>query len=502
MTASPPWTPREAPPAPTYPLTDADVLDEPVPVERFGPPQQAKPTLFERVRDRLAVRRALSRSAGEYDDAVQIVSGTGAPLRTGGRTRGEVGRRRQETMRMEPGAIPSDAAEPADPGDEVDLGPLPPTNPFVSPGATPMPRPGQLPLPGSEDAPGHPVLGTPLPRGDTPPHPDHEQARPSAPIPPRPELPLTPRPLPPLPVRPDNAIPPPRHTLDSVLGAAPPRPPAPAPDPLAEALSDFERDRNARMPNAEPRPWRPREIPEDTPAEQPQQAPEPRRLGRAAAAIHRYSPSQLRESRRLLLLFGLATVVMLLVGIVSGRTTTPLPNNTTARSSSSPAPAQQPASSQPAANSSTAPQPSAAAPQSAAPKPQASTAPASAPSLNGAKVIGDGGTGYQVSAFRYGQHPNDFRVVLDMGAAGTATGTPKATIGFLDPTTMLVVLENVVPAGSTGSLPNTSTVTGVTLVQPSPFPNSITYQFKLARPVQFSGYYMTGPLRLVLDLAG
>jgi hypothetical protein len=222
-------------------------------------------------------------------------------------------------------------------------------------------------------------------------------------------------------------------------------------------------------------------------------------MGRAAAAIGRYSPSQLRESRRLLLLFGLATVVMLLVGIVSGRTTTPLPNNSTARSSSPPA--QQPAPSQPAAKASTAPQPSAAAPQSAAPKPQASTAPAP-PSLNGAKVLGDGGTGYQVSGFRYGQHPNDFRIVLDMGAAGTAAGAPKATIGMLDPTTMLVVLENVVPAGSTGSLPNTGTVTGVTLMQPSPFPNSITYQVKLARAVQFTGYYMTGPLRLVLDLTG
>jgi hypothetical protein len=490
MTASPPWTPREAPPAPTYPLTDEDVLDEPVPVERFGPLQQARPSFFERVRDRLAVRRALSRSAAD-DDAVQIVSGTGAPLRTGS-TRGEVGRRRHDA-RMEPGAGARDEPERADPGDEVDLGPLPPTSPFVSPGNTPMPRPGQLSLPGSEDAPGHPVLGTPLPRGDMPPR--------AEPIPS-----LTARPLPPLPARPNAPIPPPRHTLDSALGDGDPplrppgMPPSPTPDPLAEALSDFERDRAARMPSAEPRPWRPREIPEDAEPEPAAAAPS-RRFGRAAAAIGRHSPSQLRESRRLLILFGAATLVMLLVGIISGRTTTPLPNNSTARSSSPAAPAQQPAASQPAARASAAaPQPSAAAPQqSTAPKPPAA---AGAPALNGAKVLGDSGTGYQVGGFRYGQHPNDFRIVLDMAAAGTATGTPKATIGFLDPTTMYVVLESVVPSGSTGALPNTSTVTGVTLLQPSPFPNAITYQIKLAHAVQFTAGYMAGPLRLVLDLAG
>jgi hypothetical protein len=117
-------------------------------------------------------------------------------------------------------------------------------------------------------------------------------------------------------------------------------------------------------------------------------------------------------------------------------------------------------------------------------------------------VLGDGGSGYQVSAFRYGQHPNDFRIVLDIGAAGSATGTPKSTIGFLDATTLLVSIEGVVPAGSTGSLPPGSVATGVTLMQPSPFANAVTYQIKLARAVTFTAGYVPGPLRLVLDLAG
>jgi hypothetical protein len=349
-----------------------------------------------------------------------------------------------------------------------------------------------MPLPGADDAPPRPMIGTPLPRGDMP------VSR---------QLP----PLPPLPTRP-SSMPAPRHTFDSALGDGPPRPMAtppvpPTPDPLGQALSDFDRDRAPGAAPAEPRPWRPREVPEE-----PASAAEPpqRRFRRAGAAVgaaaggaerSRHTPSQLREGRRLLALFGAATLVMLVVGLVSGRTSSPLPSNSTTAQSSNPAPgAQQPGSSQPAAQP-PAPAPSAAAPQPPAQKPVAPPAPA-VPALTGVKALGDGGTGYQVRAFRYGQHPNDFRIVLDFDAAGSASGTPRATVGFLDNTTLLVVLDNVVPAGSTGQLPNTGTVAGVSLMQPSPFPNAVTYQIKLAHPVTFTAGYIPGPLRLVLDLAG
>jgi hypothetical protein len=504
MTASPPWTPREAPPEPTYPITDEDVLAEPLPVERFGPPQQARPTFFERLRDRVAVRRALARSASEYDDSVQIVSGTGAPLQAG-RARLEVERRRQEAMRMEAGPISGDLQEPSDPGDEVDLGPLPPTAPFVSPGGTPMPRPGstpamppaaaghglpgQLAIPGTDEHPSRQVMGTPLPpRSDTP-----------APPPQRPD-PIAPAPRPdwPVPVRPGDApLPPPRHSLESAIGAPPPLSPRPpVPDPLAEALSEYERGRT--LSPEPPRPWRPREIPEDVAAMTAAEPPAPRPERPGAAEHPRRNPVQVREGRRLLALFGAATLVMLIVGVVSGRTTTPLPSSSTTAQSSQPSQAK-PATSKPAAKAPAAPAPSAAAPkQSAAPQAPA----AGAPQLTGVKVLGDSGSGYQVKDFRYGQHPNDFRIVLDMDAAGSATGTPKATIGFLDSTTLLVSIEGVVPAGSTGSLPPGSVATAVTLMQPSPFANAVTYQVKLAHAVTFTAGYVPGPLRLVLDLAG
>lgn len=488
MTASPPWTPREAPPEPLYPLTDEDVLDEPVPVERFAPHQQSRPSLFERVRDRIAVRRALSRSAGEYDDSVQIVSGSGAPLRTG-RTRAEVGRRRQEAHQMSSGPLPGDeAGEPSEPGDEVDLGPLPPTAPFVAPGATPpMPRPGmpaQMAIPGTDEHPARQVMGTPLPRHDASPPP------------------------------PQHPMPPARHSLESAIGAPPPMapppsaprpplapPPAPLPDPLAEALQEYERGRPPRDNGLEPRPWRPRELPEDVAAAAAFDAAsplvEPRPERAPAAERERRSPSHVRESRRLLALFGAATLVMLIVGIVSGRTSTPLPSSSSTAQSSHPA--QKPATN-PTARTSTAPAPTAAAPKASAKPVQ--PAPAGTPQLTGVKVIGDSGSGYQVKDFRYGEHPNDFRIVLDLDPAGTASGTPKATIGFLDSTTLLVAIDGVVPAGSTGALPAGSPVASVTQLQPSPFAGAVTYQIKLSHAMTFSAGYVPGPLRLVLDLAG
>jgi hypothetical protein len=485
MTASPPWAPRETPAGPVYPLTDDDILDEPVPVERFGPPPQApRPSLFERLRDRIAVRRALSRSSSAYEDSVQIVSGSGAPLRPG-RARLEVERRRQEALRMEPGAIPGEttligAEADFDEDEDLGLGPLPPSLPPLSspmprpsapPAGTPGVHPGQMALPGTD-------IGDPLRRSalDDPRAPVHR-------VP----------------------MPPPRHTLGSALGDVPPPPyvpvppsmqppPAPVPDPLGEALAGLDRERGTTMHEA--RPWRPREIPEDL---APAGAP-PRRFGATPPTLEDRrppGPSQLRDGRRLLALFGAAALLMLVVGLVSGRTTSPLPSGT-ASSQTSAAPAQHP-SAAPSAKASAAPGKTILGPSATKP----SQAPAvGAPQLTSTKVLGDGGTGYQVRDFRYGIHPNDFRIVLDMDASGSASGTPKATIGFQDPTTLLVVLDGVVPAGSTGQLPSSNPVVSVTLLTQSPFPGSTVYQLKLAHPVQFSAIYAGGPLRLVLDLAG
>ena len=488
MTASPPWAPHDTATEPLYPMTDDDVLDAPMQVDRFGPPlPAARPSLFERLRDRFAVRRALSRSSSAYEDQVQIISGLGAPLRPG-RARLEVERRRQETLRMDPGGIPDEAiagfdVEEDDVDPELGLGPLPPLPTQFS--STPMPRPPSRPVvPGQMALPGTSITDPRRPPGDET-------------VPPVHRVPM----------------PPPRHTLGSALGEAPtptrpplpplpPLPPAtplsppapPVPDLLGEALSEYDREPGTVY---EPRPWRPRDLAGDHPAAPPV-SPTPRRFAPAppdAAERQRPSPSQLRDGRRLLALFGAATLVMFIVGIVSGRTTSPRPASSTAPSATAPAPAHsQPSTSQKRSSSSSQ--------TVIAPNPQASQAPGgTTPQLTGAKVLGDSGSGYQVKDFRYGVHPGDFRIVLDLDASGAASGTPKATVGLLDPTTLLVVLDGVVPAGSTGQLPSSNPVSAVTLLQQSPFPGATTYQIKLAHPVSFSAGYVTGPLRLVIDLA-
>jgi hypothetical protein len=471
-------------------MTDDDVLDEPLTTERFGPPQPApRPSLFERLRDRLATRRALSRSSSAYDDSVQIVSGSGAPLRPG-RARLEVVRRRQEALRGEGMQVQGEpvqsrfampvAGDAADPGidPELGLGPLPDAMSPLGGGATPMPRvPAPPPLPAAAGMP------PPKPRMEMPPLPPRRPGDPITPIS-------------------GATMPPPRHTLGSTLGELPPPrlpgqppaslPPRPIPDPLGEALSEF--DRAAAAPGAvgEPRAWRPREVSQDAAA-----AP-PRRFAGAAPSVRPGpSPVQLREGRRLLALFGAAALLMLVVGVASGRTTSPLPSSSSsARSAPPPRPAAQP--SQPAARTSSPPTqltvgPSAQSSQPAAPP---------AGTLTGTKVLGDGGTGFQIKDFRYGVHPNDFRIVLDMEGAGGSSPAPKVTIGFLDSTTLVIALDGVVPAGSTGQLPSGNPVVSVTLMQSSPVPGATAYQVKLAHPVTFGAFYALSPLRLVLDLAG
>lgn len=96
------WTsdPADAPPGAEYPITDDDALMEPIAVERFsrGPAPAPRPSLVDRLRDRLAVRRALNKSDDDTMDAgIEIVSGTGAPARM--RARSDLARRRAEALR-------------------------------------------------------------------------------------------------------------------------------------------------------------------------------------------------------------------------------------------------------------------------------------------------------------------------------------------------------------------------------------------------------------------
>lgn len=64
-----------------------------------GPLAAPRAGVFARIRDYFAMRRVVSRAPREvYDDSVEIISGTGAPIRAG-RSRAELARRRSEALR-------------------------------------------------------------------------------------------------------------------------------------------------------------------------------------------------------------------------------------------------------------------------------------------------------------------------------------------------------------------------------------------------------------------
>jgi Putative zinc-finger len=171
---------------------------------------------------------------------------------------------------------------------------------------------------------------------------------------------------------------------------------------------------------------------------------------------------------------GLIFVIALLIGHGSGHPAAP----TAAR-----------ASTVPSAHS----QPPAPARSSAA----ASAGGASAPAH--VQTFGAGDTGFQVIRLRYGAQTGYMRVVFDLGAArGTATGTPKATVSYSNPTTVLVTLSGTVPAGSTGTPTPGKVISSVTLVSSSG--NKTVYRFGLTRAATATAFYLISPTRFVLDL--
>jgi hypothetical protein len=403
---SPSWSP--APPeldeAPTlYPLTDEDVLAEPAPLERFrgGPVPAPRPGLIGRIREQIAVRRALTRRHAAGEESIEIVSGAGAPARRGW------ARVEAEPPPAMPPHVPPAPAPPGAGLPPAAHGPLA-TGDEAAPSWTPDEDEAEIEMAGERVS--GPALFQPMA--------GYEDMRPSG--------------L--------------RDSLNAGIGE-------PA---MAEA---------AMAPEA------------------PSSAAPPRPLIES-------SPSELRDGRRLLALFGAAVLVMFVVGLKSGQSTAPAP---TAQSTTAPAPAQ-------AAHPSAAPSHGATASKPPSLAPTAPVAPP-ASALSATQSLGGGGHGFQVRGLRYGVHPGDFRVVFDLApAAPDAAGIPAATVGQLDPTTLVVAFAGVIPAGGTGQLPTSNPVASVSLLPNSPIPGTTAYQFKLAHPVQVKAYYTDSPLRLVLDL--
>jgi anti-sigma factor RsiW len=205
-------------------------------------------------------------------------------------------------------------------------------------------------------------------------------------------------------------------------------------------------------------------------------------LAKPARVKARSLQSRIPSFDKRLLAVGAVALLILIVGIATGKSSKVAPTTSASHS--------KPASSATTTNKTT----SSAVP-SATPKAVQPTGTSVA--LTNTKTAGNGGTGYAIEDVRYGQHPNDFRIVFDMTGG---TGFPTVVVGFKTPTVMDVVFTGATPSNATGVLPNTTTVTKVTIL-PRTTSGQTVYEYTLAHPVTVNKpAYYPSPTKLVLDL--
>jgi hypothetical protein len=183
-----------------------------------------------------------------------------------------------------------------------------------------------------------------------------------------------------------------------------------------------------------------------------------------------------------------AVAIIFITVLVVGHRATPSTSPTARALPAASAPAHAPTAAPTAA-------PSARAPATGAPK----TAVAPPQTV---QTFGAGATGFQVRDIRYGQQSGYLRMVFDMGPVSGSTGnSPKITVAFTNPTTMLVTFNGTLPAGSTGSPPVRGVISSVTLLSSSG--GTSVYRIVVTHAVTARGLFLSGtspPLRFVLDL--
>jgi len=178
---------------------------------------------------------------------------------------------------------------------------------------------------------------------------------------------------------------------------------------------------------------------------------------------------------RRLWMFGGAVVVLMLIGILAGKATSPLPSSGVAT--------------HPAAVPTLAPSHASA---SAAPTVAPTAAPTPAPtplagpqSLANQVTLGTGASGFTVSSIAYGRHAGgQLWIVLDVSPA-SGTRFPNAAIGFGDPQTLYVEFTGAIAGGPPAQPGPGAVVTAVRLLQPSPIPGRTIYAFTLTKAQNF-----------------
>ncbi len=415
------------------------------------------PNAFHRLRDAVAVRMALWRGGSQLDSTVEIVSGAGAP------TWNDRAHTKSWTESEPVVAMPD--PEPV-------VGPVRPPDivPPAVAAAVELPPVPETPVPATSPAPTDLAdllsevskLAAPLERS----HP------PVADVDPQPERPA------PWPAPMDEPM-----ELSPVVTVEPISPGStPRIDPIQPDEGPMPRD-----PAPSQRPGRHvRRLKAQKPERRPWDPTRPV-TGRHVLPIGGPAVGAADRDRRLWA-FAAATVAVMVVGLLVGRNVV-----------------------QPSTHASTTvirPRPTiaATAPATQAPLPIATPLPAvtvppapTAAQLTGVKKLGTGSVGFSVADVRYGEHPNDFRIVFDLAFPDTVSGAPATVIGFDGSTTMYIEFTGV-----TGTAPIATPPSGQVVASLEPLPmarnsDRLVFKITLRHKAPFDAYYLPGG-RLIIDV--
>ena len=194
---------------------------------------------------------------------------------------------------------------------------------------------------------------------------------------------------------------------------------------------------------------------------------------------------------RRLWLFGAITVVLMLLGLLIGRQVTqtaPLAATLPRATPTHHATTTTPPTAAPLPVATPALSPIAILPT--APTPQ---------QLTGTKTLGNGASGFSVADVRYGEHPNDFRLVFDMAFPNTVTGDPATVIGYDGATTLYVEFTGVSGASNIATMPPHQVVVSVVALPAVRNSDRLVFKITLTKKAAFDPYYLSGA-RLVIDI--
>jgi hypothetical protein len=136
----------------------------------------------------------------------------------------------------------------------------------------------------------------------------------------------------------------------------------------------------------------------------------------------------------------------------------------------------------------------------ATPVPVTTGPPAPAPQqLTGISNLGTGSSGFTVADVRYGEHPNDFRLVFDLAFPAGVTGAPATVVGYFGPTTLYVEFTGVDGTAPIASMPPGQVVASVVPLPMVRNTGRLIFKITLRHNAPFTAYYLSGA-RLIIDV--